>query len=128
MIIRGNDDIRNIPLSVCMCAKYPGINYTRAIYPFESMHIFLLLLTTYVVWLQPSSTVLTSHVSTVAPATTDRMMTSSVDVPRDTQESIARQVGFSGIRNVVYVDNVFMSACMHSQNICPTWFMKFMLS
>ena len=39
MIIRGNDDIRNIPLSVCMCAKHPGIHYVRTIYSFQRMHI-----------------------------------------------------------------------------------------
>ena len=60
-------------------------------------------------WLQPSSTVPTSPVSTVPHATTDRMMTSNVGAPGTTLESIARQVIFTGTRNVVYLSSVCVS-------------------
>ena len=39
MIIRRNNDIRNIPLSVCAYAKHLGTNYIRTIYPFQRMYV-----------------------------------------------------------------------------------------
>ena len=80
------------------------------------MIIFLLLLTINVLWLQPSNTVLRSPVSTVAHATTHRMMASNVDALGTTQESIARKVRFSGTTNVAYWNNVCVTvhACYAS--------------
>jgi len=59
--------------------------------------VFRLLPTINVLWLQPSRTVLTSSVSTVAHATTGWMMTSYVSVPGTSQEPIARQVSLKAL-------------------------------
>ena len=72
-----------------------------------------------VLWLQASSTVLTSPVSMVAHAGTGPRMTPYVCVQRTSQETTVGQVSFTGIRNAVCEDSV--SVGMHACLILPEY-------